>query len=295
MTERLRGTDACSVLLSQVALLPGHWLREDSSVAALDAAPGETSERHSMKVVVIGGTGLIGSQVVARLGEHGHEAVPASPNTGVNTMTGEGLAEVLRGASVVVDVSNSPSFADDAVKEFFRVSTSNLLKAEAEAGVAHHVALSVVGTDRLQASGYFQAKQAQEDMIKDSGIPYSIVHATQFFEFAKTLADSATEGDTVSVAPIKIQPISSGDVAAAVGRTAVGAPVNGTVEVAGPDVFRLEDFIRKGLAVRDDTRTVVTDPNGLYWGAALQESDLLPGADARIAETRFDEWAAGQR
>lgn len=162
-----------------------------------------------MKVVVVGGTGLIGSQVVTRLGEHGHEAVPASPNTGVNTMTGEGLAEVLRGASVVVDVSNSPSFADDAVKEFFRVSTSNLLKAEAEAGVGHHVALSVVGTDRLQGSGYFQAKQAQEDMIKDSGIPYSIVHATQFFEFAKSLADSATEGDTVTVAPIKIQPIFS--------------------------------------------------------------------------------------
>ncbi|MGW5788790.1 SDR family oxidoreductase [Streptomyces sp. NPDC003757] len=248
-----------------------------------------------MKVVVIGGTGLIGSQVVARLGEHGHEAVPASPNTGVNTMTGEGLAEVLRGASVVVDVSNAPSFADDAVKEFFRVSTSNLLKAEAEAGVGHHVALSVVGTDRLQGSGYFQAKQAQEDMIKDSGIAYSIVHATQFFEFAKSLADSATEGDTVTVAPIKIQPIFSGDVAAAVGRTAVGTPLNGTVEVAGPDVFRLEDFIRKGLAVRDDTRTVVTDPNGLYWGAALQESDLLPGSDARIAETHFDEWAAGQR
>ncbi|MEU5741527.1 SDR family oxidoreductase [Streptomyces tendae] len=248
-----------------------------------------------MKVVVVGGTGLIGSQVVARLGEHGHEAIPASPNTGVNTMTGEGLAEVLRGASVVVDVSNSPSFADDAVKEFFRTSTSNLLKAEAEAGVGHHVALSVVGTHRLQTSGYFQAKQAQEDMIRDSGIPYSIVHATQFFEFAKSLADSATEGDTVTVAPIKIQPIFSGDVAAAVGRTAVGAPVNGTVEVAGPDVFRLEDFIRKGLAVRDDTRTVVTDPNGLYWGAALQESDLLPGADARIAETHFDQWAAGQR
>ncbi|MFE0858728.1 SDR family oxidoreductase [Streptomyces mutabilis] len=248
-----------------------------------------------MKVVVIGGTGLIGSQVVARLGELGHEAVPASPNTGVNTMTGEGLAGVLRGASVVVDVSNSPSFADDAVRNFFRVSTTNLLKAEAEAGVAHHVALSVVGTDRLQASGYFQAKQAQEEMIKDSGIPYSIVHATQFFEFVKTLADSATEGDTVTVAPIKIQPIFSGDVAAAVGRTAVGSPLNDTVEVAGPDVFQLEDFIRKGLAVREDTRTVVTAPNGLYWGAALQESDLLPGAGARIAETTFDEWAAGQR
>ncbi|WP_399880637.1 SDR family oxidoreductase [Streptomyces sp. BBFR51] len=248
-----------------------------------------------MKVVVIGGTGLIGSKVVAGLNEHGHEAVPASPNTGVNTLTGEGLAEVLRGASVVVDVSNSPSFEDDAVKEFFRVSTTNLLKAEAEAGVSHHVALSVVGTDRLQASGYFRAKQAQEDMIKDSGLPYSIVHATQFFEFAKTLADSATEGDTVRVAPIKIQPIYSGDVAAAVGRTAVGAPVNGTVEVAGPDTFQLEDFIRRGLAVRKDPRTVETDPNGLYWGADLQESDLLPGPDAHIATTHFDDWGTRQQ
>ncbi|ROQ60143.1 uncharacterized protein YbjT (DUF2867 family) [Streptomyces sp. 840.1] len=248
-----------------------------------------------MKIVVIGGTGLIGSQVVSKLTEHGHDAVAASPNTGVNTLTGEGLDEVLRGASVVVDVSNSPSFADDAVMEFFRVSTANLLKAETDAGVTHHVALSVVGTDRLQESGYFQAKQVQEDMIKDSGTPYSIVHATQFFEFAKSLADSATEGDTVRVAPIKIQPIFSGDVAAAVGRTAVGTPVNGTVEAAGPEVFQLEDFIRKGLAVKDDPRAVTTDPQGLYWGAALQEDALLPGPDAHIAETRFVDWSARQR
>jgi uncharacterized protein YbjT (DUF2867 family) len=248
-----------------------------------------------MKVVVIGGTGLIGSQVVSRLNEHGHEAVAASPNTGVNTLTGEGLAEVLQGASVVVDVSNSPSFDDDAVMEFFRVATANLLKAEADAGVTHHLALSVVGTDRLQESGYFRAKQVQEDMIKASGTPYSIVHATQFFEFAKSLADSATEGDTVSVAPIKIQPIYSGDVAAAVGRTAVGAPLNGTVEVAGPDTFPLEDFIRQGLAVRNDPRKVVTDPHGLYWGAALKEADLLPGPDARIGETHLADWTARQR
>ncbi|MFI7299858.1 SDR family oxidoreductase [Streptomyces sp. NPDC050121] len=247
-----------------------------------------------MKVVVVGGTGLIGSQVVRKLNEHGHEAVPAAPNTGVNTLTGEGLAEVLQGASVVVDVSNSPSFEDDAVMEFFRVSTANLLRAEADAGVTHHVALSVVGTERLQASGYFRAKQAQEDMIKDSGIPYSIVHATQFFEFAKSLADSATEGDTVRVAPIKIQPIYSGDVAAAVGRTAVGTPINGTVEVAGPDTFQLEDFLRKGLAVRKDPRTVITAPDGLYWGAKLQESDLLPSSDAHVTETHFDDWSAQQ-
>ncbi|MCG7206686.1 SDR family oxidoreductase [Streptomyces arenae] len=247
-----------------------------------------------MKVVVVGGTGLIGSKVVSKLNEHGHEAVAASPNTGVNTVTGEGLADVLKGASVVVDVSNSPSFDDDAVMEFFRASTTNLLAAEAAAGVTHHVALSVVGTDRLQQSGYFQAKQVQEDMIRDSGVPYSIVHATQFFEFAKTLADSATSGDTVSVAPIKIQPIFSGDVAAAVGRTAVGTPVNGIVEVAGPDTFTLEDFIRKGLAVHNDPRTVVTDPNGLYWGAALKESDLLPGPDARLGETHFADWSSKQ-
>ncbi|MEV5904639.1 SDR family oxidoreductase [Streptomyces sp. NBC_00015] len=248
-----------------------------------------------MKVVVIGGTGLIGSKVVSKLTEHGHEAVAASPATGVNTVTGEGLAEALKDTSVVVDVSNSPSFADDAVMEFFRLSTANLMKAEAEAGVTHHVALSVVGTDRLQQAGYFRAKQTQEDMIKDAGVPYSIVHATQFFEFARTLADSATTGDTVSVAPIKIRPVFSGDVAAAVGRTAVGTPVNGIVEVAGPDTFPLEDFIRKGLAVHDDPRTVVTDPAGLYWGAALKESDLLPGPDARIGETTFADWSAQQK
>lgn len=247
-----------------------------------------------MKVVVIGGTGLIGSQVVAKLNEHGHDAVAASPNTGVDTVTGEGLTAALEGASVVIDVSNSPSFEDDAVTEFFRLSTANVLKAEAEAGVAHHVALSVVGTDRLQQAGYFRAKQMQEDMIKGSGVPYSIVHATQFFEFAKTLADSATEGDTVSVAPIRIQPIFSGDVAAAVGRTAVGNPVNGVVEVAGPDTFQLEDFIRKGLSVHGDPRKVVTDPRGLYWGASLKESDLLPGPDATIGETSFSDWSARQ-
>ncbi|MEU4657763.1 SDR family oxidoreductase [Streptomyces sp. NPDC023723] len=248
-----------------------------------------------MKVVVIGGTGLIGSKLVAKLNEHGHEAVPASPNTGVNTLTGEGLAEVLAGASVVVDVSNSPSFADDAVMEFFRTSTTNLLKAEAEAGVTHHVALSVVGTERLQESGYFRAKQAQEGLIKDSGIPYSIVHATQFFEFMKGIAESATDGDTVRLAPVKIQPVHSDDVAAAVGRTAVGTPVNGVVEVAGPDVFQLDELIRKGLAAKNDPRTVVTDAHAPYFGTELREDTLLPGADARIAGTRFSDWLAQQQ
>jgi uncharacterized protein YbjT (DUF2867 family) len=247
-----------------------------------------------MKVVVIGGTGLIGSKLVGKLGEHGHEAVAAAPNTGVNTLTGEGLAEVLEGASVVVDVSNSPSWEDEAVTNFFRTSTANLLQAEAEAGVTHHVALSVVGTDRLQESGYFRAKQAQEELIKASGMPFSIVHATQFFEFMKGIADIATEGDTVRLAPVKIQPIYSDDVATAVGRTAVGAPVNGVVEIAGPDVFQLDEIIRKGLADKNDPRTVVTDPHAPYSGAQLQETTLLPGPDADIAKTRFADWLAQQ-
>ncbi|GGN48066.1 LysR family transcriptional regulator [Streptomyces albiflavescens] len=248
-----------------------------------------------MKVVVIGGTGLIGSKLVGKLNDHGHEAVAAAPNTGVNTLTGEGLAEVLEGASVVVDVSNSPSFEDQAVMDFFRTSTTNLLKAEAEAGVQHHVALSVVGTERLQESGYFRAKQAQEELIKASGIPYSIVHATQFFEFMKGIAAEATKGDTVRLAPVKIQPIGSDDVAAAVGRTAVGTPVNGVAEVAGPDEFQLDELIRKGLAAKNDPRTVVSDVHARYFGAELKETTLLPGPDAHIAATRFVDWLAQQQ
>ncbi|MFG3019356.1 SDR family oxidoreductase [Streptomyces sp. NPDC048254] len=248
-----------------------------------------------MKVVVIGGTGLIGSKLVGKLSAYGHEAVAASPNTGVNTLTGEGLAEALQDASVVVDVSNSPSWADEDVMDFFRTSTTNLLKAEADAGVTHHVALSVVGTDRLQESGYFRAKQAQEELIKDSGTPYSIVHATQFFEFVNGLADISTEGDTVRLAPVKFQPIYSDDVAAAVGRTAVGTPVNGVVEIAGPDVFQLDELIRQVLADKNDTRTVVTDPSAPYSGAELKETTLVPGPDAHIAETRFTDWLGQQR
>ncbi|MGY3684029.1 SDR family oxidoreductase [Streptomyces sp. TE33382] len=247
-----------------------------------------------MKVVVIGGTGLIGSKVVARLNDHGHHAVPAAPSTGVNTLTGEGLAEVLEGAQVVVDVSNSPSFADDAVMEFFRTSTTNLHKAEAEAGVAHHVALSVVGTEHLQESGYFRAKQAQEELIKASGIPYSIVRATQFFEFMKGIADEATDGDTVRLAPVGIRPVHSDDVAAAVGRAAVGTPVNGRAEVAGPDTFQLDELIRETLAAKNDPRTVVADPRARYFGAVLGETTLLPGPDAQIAGTRFTDWPARQ-
>ena len=248
-----------------------------------------------MKVVVIGGTGLIGSKVVAGLGEHGHEVVAAAPSTGVNTLTGEGLAEVLKGASVVVDVSNSPSFEDQAVMDFFRASTTNLLKAETEAGVTHHVALSVVGTERLQGSGYFRAKQVQEDLIKASGNPYTIVHATQFFEFAKGLADGVTQGDTVHLPDAKIQPIVSDDVAAAVVRTAVGDPVGGVVEVAGPEAFQLEEFIRMGLTAQDDPRKIVTDPQATYWGAELEENTLLPGPDAHIAGTRFADWLTRQK
>lgn len=248
-----------------------------------------------MKVVVIGGTGLIGSKVVAGLGEHGHEVVVAAPSTGVNTLTGEGLAEVLKGAAVVVDVSNSPSFEDQAVMDFFRTSTTNLLKAETEAGVAHHVALSVVGTERLQGSGYFRAKQVQEDLIKASGNPYSIVHATQFFEFAKGLADGVTQGDTVHLPDAKIQPIVSDDVAEAVARAAVGDPVGGVVEVAGPEAFQLEEFIRMGLSAQDDPRKIVTDPQATYWGAELEENTLLPGPDAHIAGTRFADWLTRQK
>ncbi|WP_351235428.1 SDR family oxidoreductase [Streptomyces sp. NPDC002133] len=248
-----------------------------------------------MKVVVIGGTGLIGTKVVSKLNEHGHEAVPAAPNTGVNTLTGEGLAEVLQGASVVVDVSNSPSFEDDAVMEFFRTSTTNLLKAEAEAGVTHHVALSIVGTDRLEESGYFRAKVAQEELIKASGISYSIVHATQFFEFMKGIADAGTEGDIVRVPAAKIQPMYSDDVATAVARTAAGTPLDGVVEVAGPEAFQFDEFIRMGLAAQNDPRTVVEDPHGRYFGSELEATSLLPGPDAHIAQTRFSDWLAQQR
>ncbi|ANB04382.1 NmrA family transcriptional regulator [Streptomyces ambofaciens] len=248
-----------------------------------------------MKVVVIGGTGLIGSKLVAKLEEHGHEAVPAAPNTGVNTLTGEGLAEVLEGADVVVDVSNSPSFEKDAVMEFFRTSTTNLLKAEADAGVTHHVALSVVGTERLPDSDYFRAKVAQENLIKESGIPYTIVHATQFFEFMNGIAASSTDGDTVRLAPVKIQPIAADEVAAAVGSAAIGAPVDGVVEVAGPEAFRLDELLRDTLAAQNDPRTVVTDPHAPYFGAELQETTLLPGPDAHIAETRFADWLARQQ
>ena len=243
-----------------------------------------------MKIVVIGGTGLIGSKLVKKLGEHGHEAVPASPDSGVNTLTGEGLAEVLVGASVVVDVSNSPSFEDAAVLKFFETSTRNLLTHEAAAGVGHHVALSVVGTDRLAESGYFRAKIAQEQLIEESSIPYTIVHATQFFEFVKSIAAAATDGNTVRLAPVLIQPMAANDVADAVLNVATGAPLNGTIEIAGPEQFRLDEFIRQGLSARNDPRAVVADPQARYFGAILGERTLVPEGNAQLAETRFEAW-----
>ena len=243
-----------------------------------------------MKLVVIGGTGLIGSKLVTRLREQGHETVAASPNSGVNTLTGEGLAEALQGASVVVDVSNSPSFEDGAVLKFFETSTRNLLAAEAGAGVGHHVALSVVGTERLTESGYFRAKIAQEKLIKNSSIPYSIVHATQFFEFVKSIADAATDGNTVRLAPVLIQPMAADDVAGAMARVATGPPLNGTVEVAGPEEFRLDELIRVGLRARNDPREVIADPDARYFGAKLSERILVPGENARFGETRFEDW-----
>jgi len=243
-----------------------------------------------MKIVVIGGTGLIGSKLVIKLRAQGHDAIAASPNTGVDTLTGEGLAEVLKDASVVVDVSNSPSWEDTAVMKFFETSTRNLLTYGAAAGVRHHVALSVVGTDQLSESGYFRAKIAQEKLIKGSTIPWSIVHATQFFEFLKGLADTSSDGDKVRLPPVFFQPMAADDVASAVGRIAVGPPLNGTVEIGGPEQFRLDDLVRRRLAALKDPREVIADPRALYSGAKISERTLVPGKDARLGETRFDTW-----
>jgi uncharacterized protein YbjT (DUF2867 family) len=241
-----------------------------------------------MKIVVIGGTGLIGSKLVKKLREHGHEAVPASPDSGVDTVTGEGLAEVLEGAAVVVDVSNSPSFEDALT--FFETSTRNLLDAEAAAGVGHHVVLSIVGTEHLTESGYFRGKLAQEQLVAGSSIPYSIVRATQFFEFIMGIADGATDGDTVRVPPVLIQPTAADDVASAVARISLGPPVNGIVEVAGPEQFRLDELIRRLHDERGDAREVITDPDARYFGVKLDERTLVPGDDAGLAETRLQDW-----
>jgi uncharacterized protein YbjT (DUF2867 family) len=247
-----------------------------------------------MKIVVIGGTGLIGSKVVTNLAAHGHNAVPASPGTGVNTLTGEGLTEALAGADVVVDVSNSPSFEDAAVLEFFDTSTRNILGAETAAGVGYHVALSVVGTERLAESGYMRAKIAQERLIKNSSIPYTIVHATQFFEFAARMADEATDGGTVRVPPVLIQPMAADDVAAALCNVTLAAPLNNTIEIAGPQPLPVEDFVRQRLRSAGDQRVVVTDPQARYFGARLSERALLPGDGAQLGPTTFDDWLSHQ-
>lgn len=243
-----------------------------------------------MKIVVIGGTGLIGSRLVIRLKEHGHDVVPASPDTGVNTLTGEGLAEALRGASVVIDVSNSPSFEEKDVMDFFTTSTRNLLEYASAAGVKHYVALSVVGTERIPDSPYLRAKNAQEMLIKGGGIPYSIVHATQFFEFIKRIGDEASDGTTVRLPPVFIQPMAADDVVKAVGTVAVGTPLNGTIDVAGPQRFRFDELIRQDLTSRSDPRKVVVDPHARYFGAELEEGSLIPAGEARLGEIRFEDW-----
>jgi len=243
-----------------------------------------------MKIVIIGGTGLIGSRLVAKLRQHGQQAVAASPSSGVNSLTGEGLADVLKGASAVVDVTNSPSWEDAAVLNFFETSTRNLLEYEAAAGIGHHVALSVVGTDRLLDSGFFRAKMAQENLIKASSIPYSIVRATQFFEFLVKIADVSTEGNKVRLPSVLIQPMAADDVASALVGIAMGKPANGIVEIGGPEPFRLDELIRKDLAAHKDPRAVISDPNGSYYGITVSERTLVPDDGARLGETRFEDW-----
>src|SRR5262245_48270 len=243
-----------------------------------------------LKIVVIGGSGLIGTKVVNHLREEGHEVFAASPSTGVNTITGEGLAEALKSADVVVDVANSPNWEDKAVLEFFETSSRNLLSAEAVAGVRHHVALSVVGTERLLASGYFRAKMAQENLIKASGVPYTIVRATQFFEFVGAIAQLSTQGKTVRLPSALFQPIAAKDVAVFVAEAAVAGPVNGMVEVAGPKPMGLDEAARQFLSASNDPRTVTTDPSARYYGVEVNDQSLTPGAHPRVGTTRFDDW-----
>ena len=244
-----------------------------------------------MKIVVIGGTGLIGSKLVTKLRGQGHEAVAASPNTGVNSITGEGLREALKDAAVVVDVTNSPSWEDAEVLKFFETSTRNLLKYGAEAGVKHHVALSVVGTESLLESGFFRAKMAQEKLIQSSSNPYTIIRATQFFEFVKGIADISMKDGKVHLPPVLFQPMAADDVASGVGRIAVGAPANGIVEIAGPEEFRLDELVQRRLAQLNDSREVIADSQARYSGAKIDERTLLPGKSAQPGETRFETWA----
>ncbi len=245
-----------------------------------------------MKIVVIGGSGLIGSKVVTQLRQRGHEVLAASPSTGVNVVTGEGLADAFTGAQIVIDVANSPSFEAAAALAFFEASGRNVLAAEKAAGVKHHVALSVVGTERLLEFGYFGAKLAQESLIKKSGQPYTIVRATQFFEFVGGIAQEATQGQTVRVSPAKFQPMAADDVAAAVVDAALGVPVNGTIEVAGPESFQMDQLIRKYLSAKNDRKDVITDPAARYFGITLNDRSLTPDAGARLGAITFDEWLA---
>src|SRR5262245_47549581 len=251
---------------------------------------GDDRKESCMKIVVIGGSGLIGTKLVNKLRDSGHEALAASPTSGVNTLTGAGVAEALKGARVVVDVTNSPSFEDTAVLNFFQTSARNLLPAELVAGVRHHVALSVVGADRLPDSGYMRAKVAQEALIRSAKVPYTIVRATQFFEFVSGIAQTATEGKTVRLPPVLMQPIAAGDVAAVVAEVALAEPLNGTFEVAGPETIRQDDLVRQFLTATGDARTVVTDPKALYYGITVNDQSLAPGDHPRIGPTRFDDW-----
>jgi uncharacterized protein YbjT (DUF2867 family) len=243
-----------------------------------------------MKIVVIGGSGLIGTKLGAILKQKGHDVVAASPSSGVNTITREGLAEALSGAQVVVDVANAPSWEAKAVLEFFETSSRNLLAAEKAAGVAHHVALSVVGTERLLESGYFPAKLAQEKLIKESGMPYTILRATQFFEFVDAIVQSGTDGDVIRLSPALFQPIASDDVAAALADVAVAPPVNGTIEVAGPEPIPLDQIARQFLAAKGDSRQVIADVHARYFGAAINDRSLTPGEHPRLGRTRFEQW-----
>jgi uncharacterized protein YbjT (DUF2867 family) len=247
-----------------------------------------------LKIVVIGGTGLIGAKLVNKLRRRGHEVVAAAPSSGVNTITGKGLAQALTGAQVVVDVANAPSWEDNAVMEFFETSGRNLLAAEVAAGVGHHVALSVVGTERLLTSGYFRAKMTQEELIKASKVPYTILRSTQFFEFVSGIAQLATEGQTVRIPPVLMQPIAADDVAAALADIAVGKPVSGTIEVAGPEPIRQDDLVRQFLNATGDARTVISDPKALYYGIAVNDQSLIPGDNPRLGTIRFEDWLQSQ-
>jgi uncharacterized protein YbjT (DUF2867 family) len=272
-----------------IALDPTEWPGVHASETGNLETPWLKGSR-IMKIVVIGGTGLIGSLLVRKLDEQGHEAVAAAPNTGVNSVTGEGLLDALKGAGVIVDVTNAPSWEDTAVLKFFETSTRNLLASGAAAGVRHFVALSVVGTEQLLESGYFRAKLAQENSIKASSIPYSIVRATQFFEFVKQIADYSAQGNKVLLPPALIQPMAADDVASALDRVATNSPVNGTVEIGGPEQFRLDELVRRALAAFQDPREVISDPHARYYGIQVSERALVPDTGARLGEARFEDW-----